>query len=172
MTPSGGTTTSGGGESTTASEPLVCINDGDCGGGTPVCDVPSGDCVQCGQDSDCSAALPACHEQAHTCGDCNDAIGCAWDGACADGVCPPDTYGQACAGDDDCSDPQACCTEKQCVDTCATPCDDDTICPVGTACTHDYCLVQCNNDDADCAAFPGYTCQHIVMGVTTVCEND
>lgn len=54
--------------------------------------------------------------------------------------------------------------------TCMIPCEDNTDCLFeGTACHHSHCLFPCNDDDADCAQWPGFTCQH---GGNSFCEND
>jgi hypothetical protein len=61
-----------------------------------------------------------------------------------------------------------CCTVKQCEDTCMVPCDDVSSCPEeGMGCEHGYCLFPCDNDDADCEAWPGYACKH---GGGALCE--
>ncbi|MEX1368979.1 MAG: hypothetical protein AB1Z98_37985 [Nannocystaceae bacterium] len=41
------------------------------------------------------------------------------------------------------------------------PCSTEEDCPLPEmGCEHGYCLFPCDDDDADCAAWPGYTCQH------------
>ena len=64
---------------------------------------------------------------------------------------------------------EECCDAAQCDETCARPCNNQGDCPESfLGCEHGYCLFRCDDDDADCAAFPGYTCQHS----GTLCEND
>jgi hypothetical protein len=55
---------------------------------------------------------------------------------------------------------QECCTANQCEDTCMIPCGGIEDCPDGMGCVHSYCLFPCNDDDADCAEWAGYTCKH------------
>ena len=67
-----------------------------------------------------------------------------------------------------CDEGQSCCRSLQCLDTCLIFCAlDPGVCPAGMVCEHGYCLLACNDDDADCAAWPGFTCQHD----GTACEN-
>lgn len=85
---------------------------------------------------------------------------------------PPvlEDMGFPCPGD--CEDvyPGAeCCEADQCLGTCMLPCEENDECPPSMLCAHDYCLFQCADDnDADCAWWPGFTCQHN----GTLCEND
>ena len=56
---------------------------------------------------------------------------------------------------------QECCTANDCLDTCMVPCSDVGDCPFGDmGCEHGYCFFPCDDDDADCAAWPGYSCEH------------
>lgn len=49
------------------------------------------------------------------------------------------------------------------------PCSDVGDCPQDNmGCEHGYCLFECNDDDNDCSAWPGYSCDH----GGTLCEND
>jgi hypothetical protein len=73
------------------------------------------------------------------------------------------TLGFACMMDSDCNElaGEECCDAAQCLDTCMVPCNMPNECPVeGMGCEHGYCLFPCNDNDADCAMWPGYTCQH------------
>lgn len=89
------------------------------------------------------------------------------------GVLPPDPFamGYDCENLDSCEAayPGAeCCEAAQCEDTCMLRCDAVEDCPVGMGCEHGYCLFPCFDDDADCADWPGFTCQH----GGEYCEND
>jgi hypothetical protein len=44
-----------------------CLDDDDCGGATPRCDVVTKACVQCETDADCPASAPICDPGAGTC---------------------------------------------------------------------------------------------------------
>lgn len=59
----------------------ACTSDNQCTGGTPVCDVPDGFCVQCLQNAQCSGATPICDIAVHSC------RACAVDGDCDSNVC-------------------------------------------------------------------------------------
>ena len=62
-----------------------------------------------------------------------------------------------------------CCQAAQCLETCMVPCMAVEDCPLAEmGCEHGYCLFPCSDDDADCAQWPGYTCQHMGM----YCESD
>lgn len=89
-------------------------------------------------------------------------------GAATEATTGPDgTMGQPCA-DAPCDEGQSCCRSLQCLDTCVIFCAlDPGVCPAGMVCEHGYCLLRCNDDDADCAAWPGFTCEH----EGTACEN-
>jgi hypothetical protein len=81
---------------------------------------------------------------------------------------PDGTMGQPCPEAGECDAGQSCCRSLQCLDTCVIFCAlDRGVCPQGMVCEHGYCLLQCNDDDEDCAAWPGFTCQHD----GTACEN-
>jgi len=81
---------------------------------------------------------------------------------------PQGSMGQPCTSDDSCDEGQSCCESVQCLDTCTIFCAlDRGICPAGMLCAHGYCLLQCNDDDEDCASWPGFTCEH----EGTACEN-
>ncbi len=86
----------------------------------------------------------------------------------------PVTLGFACTMDSDCDQAagEECCGASQCADTCMIPCGGPTDCPVGMGCAHNYCLFECANNDADCAMWPGYTCQHPQDDMNTLCEAD
>ena len=86
----------------------------------------------------------------------------------------PITLGFACTMDTDCDQAagEECCTANQCADTCMIPCGGPQDCPMGMGCEHSYCLFECADNDADCAMWPGYTCQHPQGGVNTLCEAD
>lgn len=120
-----------------------CRSSADCDEPTALCDVREGSCVECSTSGDCEP------------------------GACVDGACK--TYGQPCGGAFDCDVDagETCCEAIQCASSCAIPCNADPQCPAMTRCEHGYCLLECR-DDAGCAGFPGFTCQH--MG--TLCESD
>ena len=79
--------------------------------------------------------------------------------------------GMACMGDGDCDMEagQVCCDAAQCLDTCMVPCMDVKDCPFeDMGCEHGHCLFPCDDNDEDCAEWPGYTCQHGGQ----YCEND
>lgn len=81
---------------------------------------------------------------------------------------PDGSMGQPCASVPMCDEGQSCCRSLQCLDTCLIFCAlDPGVCPAGMVCEHGYCLLGCNGDDADCASWPGFTCQHD----GTACEN-
>lgn len=106
----------------------------------------------------------------------------------------PSQLGQSCGQRDGCSElgPDVeCCEANQCQGTCMVACEDAAECPFeGMGCEHGYCLFPCgdelgggdeggddddggddggdNDPDADCAPWPGFTCQHGMR----FCEND
>ncbi|MCX4246336.1 hypothetical protein [Paraliomyxa miuraensis] len=85
---------------------------------------------------------------------------------------PVSTMGQPCAVVGTCDAGQSCCRSPQCLDTCAVFCGVTMECPDGLICAHGYCLLPCNDDDGDCASWPGFTCQHPdAGGADTLCEN-
>ena len=118
---------------------FACVSDGDCGGaGTPNCDAQTGVCSQCVDDDDCVS------------GDCRP------DNTCA-------TEGFSCDGDSaNCNDGQECCGDSNCDGACMVPCTQDDECPMPALqrCEHGYCLYMCSDNDSDCAAWPGFTCEH------------
>jgi hypothetical protein len=72
-------------------------------------------------------------------------------------------------GDCDMEAGQVCCDAAQCLDTCMVPCMDVKDCPFeDMGCEHGHCLFPCDDNDEDCAEWPGYTCQHGGQ----YCEND
>lgn len=76
---------------------------------------------------------------------------------------PEDLLGMPCQNDGECAtdDDQICCTDNDCLGTCAVPCSVVEECPEeGMGCVHDHCFFECNGDDADCDAWPTYTCEH------------
>lgn len=74
----------------------------------------------------------------------------------------PGAIGTPCADSLECDAAAGleCCKAKQCKDTCMIPCGSSDECPGDMGCQHGYCLFPCDDDDADCAAWPGYTCEH------------
>lgn len=87
-----------------------------------------------------------------------------------DGTADLSTLGLSCVNTGDClaGTVQECCTAPQCRDTCMLPCMDAMDCPDSMGCEHGYCLFACANDDAECAMWPGFTCQHGGQ----LCESD
>ncbi len=84
---------------------------------------------------------------------------------------PIDPLGMTCAGDGDCAedDGQECCTANECSGLCMVPCSEVSDCPlVDMGCEHGYCLFPCDNNDKDCADWPGTVCDH----GGTLCESD
>jgi hypothetical protein len=74
-----------------------------------------------------------------------------------------DLLGMPCENDDSCDvgAGQECCTDSNCIDTCMVPCESIDQCPFDNmGCEHGYCLFECDNNDADCVDWPGYTCEH------------
>lgn len=142
-----------------------CLGDADCPRG--VCDEPMHVCVGCVDDDDCDeGAAPACDTAMHTC------VECVNDDHCPAGVCTNNecvTIGYDCMGNsDNCNDGEQCCTVPQCGGDCMIPCNNPGQCPGSMGCEHGYCFFPCDDNDADCAAWPGYSCQH--MG--DFCEAD
>ena len=84
----------------------------------------------------------------------------------------PSDFGQACTANDECAPlgpTVECCAAAQCLGTCMVPCRSVEECPFDEmACEHGYCLFPCEANDADCADWPGFTCQH----GGTLCESD
>ncbi len=76
----------------------------------------------------------------------------------------PADVGQPCRDDRTCTGlgiGAECCSVAQCLDTCMVPCTSLEECPFdGMGCEHGYCLFPCADTDADCAPWPGATCQH------------
>lgn len=73
---------------------------------------------------------------------------------------PEGTMGQPCAAGP-CDEGQSCCRSLQCLDTCLIFCAlDPGVCPPEMLCAHGYCLLRCDDDDADCVSWPGFTCEH------------
>lgn len=71
--------------------------------------------------------------------------------------------GFPCTEDSEC-DPATgatCCTANQCSGYCFVPCDGDGDCDDdAVSCAHNYCLFECDDEDEDCAPWPGFSCQH------------
>lgn len=76
----------------------------------------------------------------------------------------PSDLGQPCGEGRECGElyiGAECCDAVQCADRCMVPCASVGECPFdGMGCEHGYCLFPCADNDADCAPWPGATCQH------------
>lgn len=165
-----------------------CRSDEDCARPTSVCDVPSGECVGClpGRDTCeageyCDPALldcvvgcddqtdctdQVCDVAAHVCVDCVIGTDCPT-GVCTNNLCV--TLGYDCLGNsNNCNPGEQCCAAMQCAGECMIPCGSIADCPPTMGCEHGWCLFPCNDNNADCAAWPGYSCQHS----GTLCEAD
>jgi hypothetical protein len=167
-----------------------CRSDEDCERPTAVCDTGSGDCVVClpGDDTcgpgtycdpDLLDCMPGCDDDT----DCDDqvcdtatqsCVDCVEDRDCPAGVCDETsnacvTLGYDCLGNsDNCNDGEQCCGANECAGACMIACGSVDDCPPTMGCEHGWCFFPCDNDDNDCAAWPGYSCQHGGM----FCEAD
>lgn len=136
---------------------VECLDDGDCPGG--VCDTAISVCVGCLDSGDCmEEATPVCDPGAQQCVECVSAADCPT-GVCTNNACV--TIGFDCLGNsDNCNAGEQCCGAAQCQGDCMISCSTAANCPPMMGCEHGYCLFPCDNDNTDCAAWPGYTCQH------------
>lgn len=80
--------TGGGGTGGGGGEDPECEDDTDCSGGTPVCKVSEGICVECLTDINCSGGTPRCDVSDGTCVECLTLADCGGiNSTCIDGVC-------------------------------------------------------------------------------------
>ncbi len=163
---------------------LECLNNGDCGGGTSMCDSTTGACVtlsaslQCVLDSQCPFGS-FCEGQACRSG-CREDGDCALGTPCIAGQC--DATPGACSGNSFCEFGQLCNAQNRCVDhalrstLCAecqsgdflSDCPEDCLidqsvapdpCSTNADCDRGECLAVNCQSSADCA--PGQTCDDI-----------
>jgi hypothetical protein len=125
-------------------EPVAVVRRGcqsqvDCSLATPICDVPSGDCVECLTNADCPSA------ERH--------------------LCDPDTHGCAeCTTDGDCHSPTEVEVCSKFLGSCAVRCATVMDCPVAT---DPYCntkigfCVECQTD-ADCQGTTQPLCRNFL----------
>jgi len=159
----GSDTSASSSEGSSAGGDPPCMSDDDCDGTAPACDIVTGQCVGCLDDDDCEDPMPACDVPTQGCVECNAMQPCAWGAACQNGSCPVVTYGQECERDDECTGLETCCDVMQCEGACHIPCGGPGGggCPDGTTCAHDFCLIDCEADDAFChSVYPGSECLH------------
>lgn len=114
-----------------------CLSDNDCAG--DVCDLDSGDCVQCTDDSHCSNPQPVCRGE--VCVGCSSHLQCSNPAPiCVISACEPCTSNEECrARGDDVCDQGACrgCDPNAVVSECP---------PEYPVCADSTCTVECVAD--------------------------
>ncbi len=116
-----------------------CVESGDCGGDTPICEDNA--CRGCGGALDCQGFGDTPH-----CADTGACVGCRDDGDCGGGTprCGESDTCVGCLGDDDCGGDTPVCRDDACQTCEEGDCDGDTpLCADTGAC------VACRNND-DC----------------------